>query len=293
MIPENYKSGFVSIIGKPNAGKSTLLNALLGQKLSIMTPKAQTTRHRIRGIDNGDDYQIVYSDTPGVIRPKYKLHEKMMGAVGTALEDADVMILLIAADETFPEEDIVELAKKVKVPKILAMNKTDIVKPEEVQRRIADLTGKIDFEEILDISALKDIHLDKLKELILKYLPFSPPYYDPEELSDKPERFFVAEMIREQIFLLMQEEIPYSCQPVVLQFKDEGKIIRISVDIHVERQSQKGMLIGKGGSMLKQIGTNARKEIETFLDRKVFLELYVKVTEDWKESNFHLKNFGY
>jgi len=293
LIPENYKSGFVSIIGKPNAGKSTLLNALLGQKLSIMTPKAQTTRHRIRGIDNGDDYQIVYSDTPGVIRPKYKLHEKMMGAVGTALEDADVMILLIAADETFPEEDIVELAKKVKVPKILAMNKTDIVKPEEVQRRIADLTGKIDFEEILDISALKDIHLDKLKELILKYLPFSPPYYDPEELSDKPERFFVAEMIREQIFLLMQEEIPYSCQPVVLQFKDEGKIIRISVDIHVERQSQKGMLIGKGGSMLKQIGTNARKEIETFLDRKVFLELYVKVTEDWKESNFHLKNFGY
>lgn len=293
MTPDNYKSGFVSIIGKPNAGKSTLLNALLGQKLSIMTPKAQTTRQRIRGIDNGDDYQIVYSDTPGVIRPKYKLHERMMGAVGNALEDADVLILLIAADETFPEEDIVELAKKVKVPKILAMNKTDIVKPEEVQRRIADLTGKIDFEEILDISALKDIHLDKLKELILKYLPFSPPYYDPEELSDKPERFFVAEMIREQIFILMQDEIPYSCQPVVVQFKDEGKIIRISVDIHVERQSQKGMLIGKGGSMLKQIGTNGRKEIETFLDRKVFLELYVKVTEDWKESNFHLKNFGY
>ena len=293
MTPDNYKSGFVSIIGKPNAGKSTLLNALLGQKLSIMTPKAQTTRQRIRGIDNGDDYQIVYSDTPGVIRPKYKLHERMMGAVGNALEDADVLILLIAADETFPEEDIVELAKKVKVPKILAMNKTDIVKPEEVQRRIADLTGKIDFEEILDISALKDIHLDKLKDLILKYLPFSPPYYDPEELSDKPERFFVAEMIREQIFILMQDEIPYSCQPVVVQFKDEGKIIRISVDIHVERQSQKGMLIGKGGSMLKQIGTNGRKEIETFLDKKVFLELYVKVTEDWKESNFHLKNFGY
>jgi GTP-binding protein Era len=293
LTPDNYKSGFVSIIGKPNAGKSTLLNALLGQKLSIMTPKAQTTRQRIRGIDNGDDYQIVYSDTPGVIRPKYKLHERMMGAVGNALEDADVLILLIAADETFPEEDIVELAKKVKVPKILAMNKTDIVKPEEVQRRIADLTGKIDFEEILDISALKDIHLDKLKDLILKYLPFSPPYYDPEELSDKPERFFVAEMIREQIFILMQDEIPYSCQPVVVQFKDEGKIIRISVDIHVERQSQKGMLIGKGGSMLKQIGTNGRKEIETFLDKKVFLELYVKVTEDWKESNFHLKNFGY
>ena len=289
-----YKSGFVSIIGKPNAGKSTLLNALLGQKLSIITPKAQTTRHRIQGIDSTEAYQIVYSDTPGVIRPKYKLHEKMMSAVVHSLDDADVIVLLIAVDESFPEEDLLVLANKTKVPRILAMNKTDIAMEGQLQSRREHICSIVTFDEIIDLSALEGDNVAELKSLILKHLPEGVPYFDPEEMSDRPERFFVSEIVREQLFLLMFEEIPYSCEVVVVKFDEtDKKMFRIHAEIHVERRNQKAMIIGKDGQMLKKIGTAARLEIEKFLDKKVYLELYVRVTEDWKDSNLYLKNFGY
>lgn len=293
MTDSTFHSGFVSIIGKPNAGKSTLLNQLLGQKLVIITPKAQTTRHRILGIDNGENFQIIYSDTPGVIRPKYKLHEKMMGFVGDALEDADIMVLIIAADESFPEEDLMEMAKKINIPKVLVVNKIDAVSAEVVAERKKVFEELTDFIGVFEISALEGTNVDTLKQFLISHLPESPPYYDEESVSDRPTRFFAAEMIREQIFLLMHEEIPYSAEVAVIEYKVEPKIIRISAEIFVERATQKGMIIGKGGSMLKKIGTMARKRLEEFTGQKVFLELYVKVKEGWKDNQSQLNQFGY
>lgn len=289
----SFKSGFVSIIGKPNAGKSTLLNRLLGQKLSITTPKAQTTRHRIFGIDHGDAYQIVYSDTPGLIRPKYKLHERMVGFIDSSLEDADLIVLLIAVNETFPEEDLLKLAEKTKIPKILALNKVDAVEEGVAFNRMAALAKQVDFVEALPLSALKGDNVDTLKTLILQHLPAGPPYFDKNQISDRPERFFVSEMIREQIFLLLKEEIPYSTEVEIEEFTEEEKITRIHASIHVERQSQKGILIGKQGSMLKKIGSRSRRNIEEFLGQKVFLKLYVKLSSGWKNSGKYLKGFGY
>ena len=289
----SHKSGFVSIIGKPNAGKSTLLNALLGYKLSIITKKASTTRHRILGIDNGDDYQIVYSDTPGVIKPKYELHNRMMSFVNASLEDADLIVLLIAVDERFPEEELLELAGKAHIPKILAVNKIDIAEPERVEERLEELKGKMEFAETIILSALKGFHVKELKELILKHLPEGPAYFDKEQISNRPERFFISEIIRGKAFELLRQEIPYSTEVEVTEFKEEKDIVRISATIHVERKSQKGMVIGKGGSMIKRIGTFARREIEEFLDNKVHLELFVRVTDNWKDSSSHLQGFGY
>lgn len=293
MTEKKHKSGFVSIIGKPNAGKSTLLNALLDEKLSIITHKAQTTRHRILGFDNGENYQIIYSDTPGVIKPKYKLHHKMMDSVGTALEDADVLVLLIAVDERFPEEELLQLATKVKVPKILAVNKIDLAEPDRIEARIKDLQSKVDFVDTIQTCALNKEGVDKLKDLILKHLPEGPAYYDKEALSDRPERFFISEIIREKLFLNLEQELPYSTEVTVVDFKEEEKITRIHAEIHVERKSQKGMVIGKGASMLKKIGTESRKDIEAFLQKKVFLDLYVRVTDNWKDNQLYLRNFGY
>jgi len=291
-----YRSGFVSIIGKPNAGKSTLLNALLGRKLSIITPKAQTTRHRIFGIDTGEGYQIIYSDTPGLIRPKYQLHQRMMHFVNQSTEDADLIILLVAVNETFPEEDLIQLAGKTEVPKILALNKIDAVSRDQALVRMAELSEKVDFVEALPLSALKGTHVDTLKELILQHLPEGPQYFEPHQISDRPERFFVAEMIREKLFLCLRQELPYSTEVEIESFSEASPsdpLTRIAAVIHVERQSQKGMIIGKRGSMLKKIGTHARKDIEEFLGTKVFLELYVRVSENWKDSNSYLKDFGY
>jgi len=291
-----FKSGFVSIIGKPNAGKSTLLNRILGRKLSIITPKAQTTRHRIFGIDQGEHHQVVYSDTPGLIRPKYRLHQRMMNYVGQAVEDADLMILLVAADETFPEEDLLRLSAKTQVPKILTLNKIDAVDQAKAFRRMQELAAQVDFVEAIPISALKGHNVDKLRQLVLQYLPEGPPYFDPEQISDRPERFFVGEMIREKLFLQLRQELPYSTEVVIDEFIEADEtdpIVRISATIHVERQSQKGMIIGKKGSMLKRIGTQARKDIEAFLGQKVFLELYVKVSAGWKNKNAYLRGFGY
>lgn len=291
-----HKSGFVSIIGKPNAGKSTLLNRLLGKKLSITTPKAQTTRHRIFGIDSGEEYQIIYSDTPGLIRPKYRLHKRMMDAVNQSTEDADLMLLLIALDETFPEEDLLSFAQQTNVPTFLLLNKVDKVEEEIVFQRMQELMDKVNFEEAIPISAIKGTNIPKLKELILKSLPEGPPYFDKDQISDRPERFFVAEMIREKIFTSLRQEIPYGTEVEIEKFSEpqaNDPITRIHAIIHVERQSQKGILIGKKGSMLKRIGSLSRKDIETFLASKVYLELYVKVSEGWKDKDSYLNNFGY
>jgi GTP-binding protein Era len=288
-----HKSAFVSIIGKPNAGKSTLLNQLLGKKLVITTPKAQTTRHRIFGIDSTEDYQIVYSDTPGLIRPKYKLQERMMGFINQSLEDADLIVLLIAVNETFPEEELIQLAQKTHIPKILVLNKIDAVPEAKVFERMVELKDKVDFVEAIPISALKGTNVDKLKELIVQYLPEGPPYFDKEQISDRPERFFVAEMIREKIFQLMSQELPYSTEVEIMEFTEKEGVTHINATIHVSTKQHKGMVIGKQGRMLKKIGTLARKDMEEFLGNRVFLTLYVKVSEGWKDSDFHLRGFGY
>ncbi|MEZ4828535.1 MAG: GTPase Era [Bacteroidia bacterium] len=290
-----HKSGFVSIIGKPNAGKSTLLNQLLGKKLSIATPRAQTTRHRIFGIDSGENYQIVYSDTPGLIRPKYRLQERMVGFIGESLEDADLIVLLIAVNETFPEEDLIALADKTDIPKILVINKIDEVEEDKVFLRMKGIMDRFSFVEAIPVSALKGTNVEKLKSLVLQHLPEGPAYFDKDQISDRPERFFVAEIIREKIFLLLRQELPYSTQVVIDNFEEEEKEDRIYIQatIHVERQGHKGMIIGKQGSMLKKIGSMARKDIEAFLGQHVYLELYVRVTEGWKNSRNHLRDFGY
>lgn len=288
-----HTSGFVSIIGKPNAGKSTLLNHLLGRKLSITTAKAQTTRHRIFGIDTGENYQIVYSDTPGLIRPQYRLHQKMVKSIDSSIDDADLIVLLIAADETFPEGDLMKLAAKTKVPKILALNKMDAVNEKILFERMQKLALQVEFVEALPLSALKGNNVDVLKQLILKHLPEGPAYYEKDQISDRPERFFVAEMIREKLFILLKQELPYSTEVEIDDFVEEADRAQISATIHVERQSQKGMVIGKGGAMLKRVGTLARKDIEQFLNTRVRLELYVRVTDNWKDNNSSLRGFGY
>ncbi len=288
-----HKSGFVSIIGKPNAGKSTLLNALMGRKLAITTPKASTTRHRILGIENGDDYQIVYSDTPGVIKPKYELHNRMMRFVKNAVEDADVIVLLIAVDEKFPEAELLKLASKSHIPKILAMNKMDLSTPKMVQRRMDEIGDKMEFVEQIALSATEDFNVGPLRDLVLRHLPEGPAYFDKDQMSDRPERFFVSEMIREKVFSFLKQELPYSSEVEIMEFKEGEKFTRISANIHVERKSQKGMIIGKGGTMIKRIGMAARKDIEAFLDEKVHLELFVKVSDGWKDNNRYLRGFGY
>lgn len=292
-ISSTHKSGFVSIIGKPNAGKSTLLNRILGRKLSITTAKAQTTRHRIFGIDSGEEYQIVYSDTPGLIRPKYALQQRMMGFVGNALEDADLIVLLIAVDESFPEEDLIQLAEKTEIPKILVLNKVDAVDEAITFTRMQEISQKVEFVEAIPVSALNGMNVELLKSLILKYLPQGPPFFDKDQISDRPERFFVAEMIREKLFERLKDEIPYSTEVVIEEFTEEEGLSRIHATIHVERKTQKGIVIGKGGKMLKLIGSLARKDIEKFLGQKVYLQLYVKVSSGWKNSDFHLGDFGY
>lgn len=287
------KSGFVSIIGKPNAGKSTLLNALLGQKLVITTPKAQTTRHRILGIDSETDYQIVYSDTPGVIKPKYKLHQKMMNYVGYAVADADVLVLMVATDEKHDEADLIAIAQKTNIPRILIVNKTDIATPERIEQRKKEVSSLISFNHIFEISALKKTGIAEIKQTIISLLPEGMPYYDPESVSDRNERFFVAELIREQIFMQMQDEIPYSSDVNIMQYQEKEDITVIHAEIYVERVTQKGMIIGKNGARLKQIGAVSRKNIEAFLEKKVYLELFVKVRDNWKDNTNQLKHLGY
>jgi GTP-binding protein Era len=289
----SHKAGFVSIIGKPNVGKSTLMNALIGEKLSIITPKAQTTRHRILGIVNEEDYQIVFSDTPGVIKPKYGLQDAMMHSVNGALTDADLLLFVTDINEQYDENDVLEKILNTAIPMIVLINKIDNATQEQVDEKTAFWQEKLNPKHIFAISALHKYNLDGIMTMLLDNLPEHDAYYDKEELSDRSQRFFVSEIIREKIFTNYQKEIPYSTEVVITAFKEEEKITRISAEIIVERDSQKNILIGKGGSMLKKVGTEARKDIEKFLDQKVFLETFVKVLPDWRSKKNYLKSFGY
>jgi GTPase len=287
------KAGFVNIFGLPNAGKSTLLNALMGEKLAIVSPKVQTTRHRIKGILTTDAYQLIISDTPGIIEPKYKLHEKMMMAVKGALEDADVAVLLIDASEDPTEADAVFQSLKLKVPCILVINKADKVGPEKIKALEDYFFTKAYCKETVSISALQQSNIDSLINAVIKYMPEGEPFFDSEEMTDLPTRFFVGEMIREKIFQLYKEEIPYHTTVLVSEFKEKTTLVKIVANIIVQRETQKGILLGEGGKMIRQLGTEARKEIEAFIGQKVFLELFVKVKPKWRDSDFMLKEYGY
>jgi GTP-binding protein Era len=293
-MTQTHKSGFVNIIGCPNVGKSTLMNAMVGERLSIITSKAQTTRHRIMGIVSGPDYQIVFSDTPGIIKPLYKLQEKMMQFVINALVDADLFLLIVDVFEDIQlEESYLAKLQRTETPILLLINKIDITPQEKLEEKLIQWREKLPKAEIMAISALEKFNIDRIMNRIIELLPPGEAFYDKNEFTDKPERFFVSEIIREKILLNYKKEIPYSVEVVVNTFKEEEKIIRIQVDILVERDSQKGIIIGDKGSALKRVGTQARKDMETFFNKQVFLELFVKVDKDWRNNDKRLKNFGY
>lgn len=290
----NHKAGFVNIIGNPNVGKSTLMNTLVGEKLSIITSKAQTTRHRIMGIVNGEDFQIVYSDTPGILKPGYKLHEKMMEFVNTALIDADVILFVVdIMDEKAILESVLERVKSAEVPVLLLINKIDLADQARLEQKVQYWSKELPKAEIIPVSAIEKFNVNYIFDKIIALIPVCPPYYDKEELTDKTQRFFVSEIIREKVLLIYEREIPYSVEIIIESFKEEENIIKISALILVERDSQKGIVIGHQGKNLKRLGTDARKDIEAFLDKKVFLELFVKVNKDWRNNDGKLKHFGY
>ncbi|HSH67509.1 MAG TPA: GTPase Era [Bacteroidia bacterium] len=289
-----HKAGFVNIIGSPNVGKSTLMNALVGERLSIITSKAQTTRHRIMGIVNGEDFQIVYSDTPGVLKPNYKLQESMMNFVHTAITDADLLLFVTDIYEDVKiEENILHKIKNAKVPVLLLINKIDLAVQEKLEEKVAYWTLEVPHAEVIPVSALEKFNINYIFDRIVALLPEGPGYYGKDELTDKPEKFFVSEIIREKILMNYKKEIPYSVEVVVESFKEEEFIIRIRAEIMVVRESQKGIIIGHQGKALKKVGTEARKDMETFLQKQVFLELFVKVNKDWRDSDNQLKRFGY
>jgi GTP-binding protein Era len=289
-----HKAGYVNIIGNPNVGKSTLMNALIGQKLSIITHKAQTTRHRILGILNEKEYQIVFSDTPGVIKPAYKLQESMMNFVHSAFQDADVLIYMIEVGEKgLKDEKLFERLKTTSVPVLMLMNKIDLAEQDFVAQEMERWSGELPNAQLLPISALNNFNIDKIKDKLVEMLPVSPPYYDKDAITDKSERFFIEEIIREKILKHYKKEIPYSVQIEVEEFFEEEEIIRIRAIIYVMRESQKGIIIGHKGMGLKRIGTEARRDIEKMLDKKVFLATPVKVKKNWRNDNNQLKKFGY
>ncbi|OJV54287.1 MAG: GTPase Era [Bacteroidetes bacterium 43-16] len=293
-MENNHKAGFVNIFGPPNAGKSTLMNALIGENLAIISPKVQTTRHRILGFITEPNYQIIFSDTPGIINPKYKLHNKMMQQVKNAMEDTDVAILMADATESVDgfAEIIGEL--KVKAPKILIINKIDLIKdPAERKRLVAEYEEKIKVSKVIPVSVTKAINLDQVLPAVLEFLPENPPFFPEDDISDRPTRFFVSELIREKIYYMYDKEIPYHTAVVVQSFKDLPHIVRISADIVVTRETQKMIILGEKGTLIKKLGIKARESIEQFLDKKVYLELFVKVRPKWRESDNHLKEYGY
>lgn len=289
----SHKAGFVSIVGKPNAGKSTLMNSLVGEKMSIVTPKAQTTRHRILGIVNEEDYQIVFSDTPGVIKPAYSLQESMMNFVHGSLVDADIILFVTDINEKHDETDVIEKLQKTDSPVVVLVNKIDKSNEDDVKAKINYWQETLNPTAIFAISALLGHNIQAVFQFVLEHLPVHPPFYEKDELTDKSERFFVSEMVREKIFKLYEKEIPYSTEVIVTSFKEEEQLVRISAEIIVERDSQKNIIIGTGGSMIKKVGTYARQDIEEFLQKKVFLELFVKVISDWRSKKNYLKRFGY
>ncbi len=290
-----HKAGFVSIIGKPNVGKSTLLNALLGEKISIISPKVQTTRHRIMGILSKPEYQIVFSDTPGIIKPKYKLHGSMMDFVNQSLQDADAVLFITDTDKQNEEdEELIAKLKLIKAPLILLLNKIDLLKSDkELEEKVNLWKQKVNALEIIPVSALNKFNIGLLIQAVLKYMPEGPSFYPDDQLTDKSERFVAAEIIREKIMMRYKEEIPYATQVEIESFKEEEKIIRISALIYVMRDSQKQIMIGKGGSALKNVGIAARRDMERFFNKQIFLQTLVKVKEDWRDNDRLLKEFGY
>ena len=289
-----HKAGFVSIIGLPNAGKSTLMNALVGEKLSIITSKAQTTRHRIMGILNGEDFQVVYSDTPGIIRKShYLLHKAMLKFVEAALEDADLILFVSDISLENEDDELIEMIRKREVPKLVLVNKIDLSDQAKLEQKMLWWKEKMPDAIILPISALHHFNMDMVLKNIIGMLPESPPYFPKDELTDRSQRFFVSEIIREKILLNYKDEIPYSAEVVVESFRESDKITVISANIHVARESQKAIILGHQGQAIRKMGTAARKDIEAFLEHKVYLELTVKVTKDWRDNELMLARFGY
>jgi len=287
------KVGFVSIFGKPNAGKSTLLNALMGEKLAIVSPKVQTTRHRIKGILTEKDYQVIFSDTPGIIEPRYRLHEKMMQAVKSSLEDADLALLLLDIRDNWEENDQLFQALKLSAPAIIVLNKTDGVAAEKIAEARTFFTDKPYCREIVAISALKKTNVPVLLQAVLSHLPEGQPFFEGDDLTDLPVKFFVGELIREKIFLLYGDEIPYQATVLVQEFKEKTTLTKVRADIIVQRETQKGIILGEKGKMIQRLGSEARKDIEAFINRKVFLELFVKVRPKWRDTETFLKEYGY
>ena len=291
---KEHHSGFISIIGNPNVGKSTLMNALVGTELSIITSKAQTTRHRILGIVNGTDFQMVLSDTPGVIKPAYEMQNSMMNFVKEALVDADVLLYMVTVEETeLKDEKLFERIKKSKAPLFVLINKIDLSSQELVEETVAHWQSIFPKAKVCPISALTGFFIPELLELMIELLPLSPPYFPKDQLTDKPERFFVNESIREQILQRYEKEIPYSVEVSTEEFQESPKIIKIRSVILVERETQKGILIGHKGNALKQVGIGARKSLQNFFGKKIHLELYVKVSKNWRSNSQQLKRFGY
>lgn len=290
----SHKAGFVNIIGSPNVGKSTLMNQLVGEKLSIITSKSQTTRHRIMGIVNDENYQIVFSDTPGVLDAHYKLHKNMMQFVSSALKDADVILFVTDIYETRMEhEETLKRLQKTSIPIILLLNKIDLGDQTKVEDRASYWHEILPNAEILPISALKNFNLEPIWKRVLELIPESPPYYDKEELTDRPLRFFISEIIREKIFNNYSKEIPYSTQVEIEEYLEDEKIVRIRAIIYVERKTQRGIIIGHKGEKIKQVGIESRKDIEKFIDKHIHLELFVKIDENWRENERKLKQYGY
>ncbi|MDD3320533.1 MAG: GTPase Era [Paludibacter sp.] len=289
-----HKSGFVNIVGNPNVGKSTLMNALVGERISIITSKAQTTRHRILGIVNGDDFQIVYSDTPGVLKPNYRLQESMLNFSKSALTDADVLLYVTDIFDTYDKnEEFIEKVKLNPAPLLLIINKIDLTDEEKLIVLVEKWKELLPKAEIYPVSAINKFNVDAVFSRIKSLLPESPAFFEKDQLTDKPARFFVTEIIREKILMNYEKEIPYSVEVEVEQFQEDDRLIRINAVIYVERDSQKGIIIGHAGKSLKKVGTEARKDMEVFFEKKVFLELFVKVEKDWRNKDSKLKGFGY
>ncbi len=288
-----HKAGFVSIIGKPNVGKSTLMNQLVGERISIITSKAQTTRHRIMGILSGDDFQIVYSDTPGILNPQYALHKSMMRFVNSSLEDADLILFVTDLYEKYEDDEMINRLKNVEIPIVLVLNKIDLAKGTQAGDKLDYWKEIINPKDSILISALNGLGISELFSIILDHTPEHPAYFPKDEITDKPERFFVSEIIREKIFQNYKKEVPYSCEVVTTDFEEEENIIRIRVVINVERKSQRAILLGFKGERIKKVGTEARMDMEQFFGKKVFLEQYIKVEPDWRKNEKKLKGFGY
>jgi GTP-binding protein Era len=288
-----HKAGFVAIIGKPNVGKSTLMNKLIGEQLSVVTPKAQTTRHRIKGILSADDYQIVFSDTPGILKPAYTLHNRMMNAVDSTIIDADVAMFVVEVNEKTLTEEVNERLRKLKVPLIIVINKIDLADQEILEQKVKYWEETLHPHSVIPVSATEEFNLDPIIKTIVSLLPESPPYFDKEDLSDRNTRFFIAEIIREKLLLLYQKEVPYSCEVVITDYKEDKEIDRIRCEIFVDRESQKAILLGHKGEAIKRLGTEARKKIEYFLKKHIYLDLTVKVKTDWRDDEKQLDNLGY